>query len=217
MTETVAEFIPGYTVGTWVIDAPNSEVGFTVRHLGVARVHGRFNVFDGTIQIEETVEQSSVTARIETDSIDTGYSARDGYIRGDDVLAADQHQELIFRSTRVRQHEHQFLIDGELTLRGTTKAVTLVAEPGGFGTDPVRGVPVLGVSASVTVSRTDFGLASRVPAAVVGETVQIRPQTVRMLRPTAAIRRRSRMICRSRAFLEIFPVALTTSCSNSDR
>lgn len=173
MTETVAESIPGYLAGTWTIDASGSEVGFTVRHLGVVRVHGRFNVFEGTIRTGETIERSSVTARIETDSIDTGYSARDGYIRGEDVLAADRHKELAFRSTRVRPHEDRFLIDGELTLRGVTKALTLVAEIGGFGTDPVRGVPVLGVSASATVSRTDFGLAPHVPSAVVGETVRI--------------------------------------------
>lgn len=134
-----------------------------MRHLGVARVHGRFTVFDGTIRTGETIERSSVTARIETDSIDTGYSARDGYIRGDDVLAADRHKELAFRSTRIRPHEDRFLIDAELTLRGVSKELTLVAELGGFGTDPVRGVPVLGVSASVTVSRTDFGLAPHVP------------------------------------------------------
>lgn len=173
MTETVSEIIPGYTAGTWTIDTSDSEVRFAVRHLGVTRVHGRFNVFDGTITTGESVEQSSVTARIEADSIDTGYAARDGYIRGADVLAADQHKELLFRSTRVRHHEDRFLIDGELTLRGVAKGVTLVAEPGGFGTDPVRKLPVLGVSASVTINRTDFGLAPHIPAAVVGETVRI--------------------------------------------
>ncbi|MFE1199505.1 YceI family protein [Streptomyces olivaceoviridis] len=173
MTETVAEIVPGYTEGTWTIDTSDSEVRFTVRHLGVTRVHGRFNVFEGTIRTVKTLEQCSVTARTETDSIDTGYAARDGYIRGEDVLAADQHKELVFRSTRVRAHEDRFLIDGELTVRGVTKTVTLVTDPGGFGTDPVRKVPVFGVSASVTVSRSDFGLAPHVPAAVVGETVQI--------------------------------------------
>jgi polyisoprenoid-binding protein YceI len=153
MTETVAEIIPGYTAGTWTIDAANSEVRFTVRHLGVARVHGRFNVFAGTIE--------------------TGYSARDGYISGDDVLAADRHKELTFRSTRVHRHEDRFLIDGELTLRGATKSVTLVAELGGFGTDPMRGVPVLGINASMTISRTDIGLAPHVPTAVVGDPLQV--------------------------------------------
>jgi polyisoprenoid-binding protein YceI len=152
MTESVAGGIPGYLAGTRAIDASGSEVGFTVRHLGVARVHGRFNVFDGTIRTGETIERSSVTARIETDSIDTGYSARDGCIRGDDVLAADRHKELAFRSTRPRPHEDRFLIDGEPTLRGVSKELTLVAELGGFGTDPVRGVPVLGVSASVRIT-----------------------------------------------------------------
>ncbi|GHH10572.1 YceI family protein [Streptomyces rubradiris] len=173
MSETISETIPGYTPGTWTIDTSDSEVRFTVRHLGVTRVHGRFNAFGGTIITGESVDQCSVTARIEADSIDTGYAARDGYIRGADVLAADQHKELLFRSTRVRRHEDRFLVDGELSMRGVARAVTLVAEPGGFGTDPVRKVPVLGVSASVTVDRTDFGLAPHLPAAVVGETVRI--------------------------------------------
>lgn len=174
MTEAVTETIPGYTPGTWAIDAANSEVGFSVRHLGVARVHGRFNAFDGTIATGDNVEESSVVVRIEAASIDTGYAARDGYICGDDVLGTGQHKELVFRSTQVRRENGRFLIDGELTLCGTTRGVTLTAELGGFGTDPMREVPVLGVSANVTISRTDLGLAPNVPAAVVGDAVELR-------------------------------------------
>ncbi|MGW2642492.1 YceI family protein [Streptomyces sp. NPDC001348] len=142
MTETVAEPVPGYIARTWTIDASDSEVRFTDRHPGAARVHGRFNVFDGTIRTGETVERSCLTARIETDSIDTGYGARDGYFRCDDALASDPHNKLVFRSTPVRWHEGRILIDGESAMRDVTGTVTLVAEPGGFRTDPVRGVPV---------------------------------------------------------------------------
>ncbi|MEV5978407.1 YceI family protein [Streptomyces sp. NPDC052114] len=172
MTETAAA-IPGYGVGMWTIDRENSAVSFTVRHLGVARVHGRFNIFDGVIETGDTVEQSSVIVRIETESIDTGFPARDAYICGDNVLATDQYKVLTFRSTRVRRQEERFLIDGEMTLRDVTKDVTLVAELGGFGTDPMSGAAVLGVSASAVINRTDIGLAPQVPAAVVGDPVQI--------------------------------------------
>ena len=142
MTEAEVEF-PGYTAGMWSIDPANSEAGFSVRHLGVARVHGRFNAIDGTINVGPTVEQSSVTARIEPDSIDTGFPARDGYIRGEDVLATGEHKQIVFQSTAVRRGPDGLLIDGELTIRSVTRPVTLTAQVGGFGVDPVRNVKVI--------------------------------------------------------------------------
>lgn len=172
MTEAEVEF-PGYAAGMWSIDPANSEAGFSVRHLGVARVHGRFNAVDGTINVGPTVEQSSVTARIETDSIDTGFPARDGYIRGEDVLATGEHKQIVFQSTAVRRGPDGLLIDGELTIRSVTRPVTLTAQVGGFGVDPVRHVQVLGVSARVTIDRADFAISPHVPAAVVGEKIEI--------------------------------------------
>ena len=165
--------IDGYLAGTWKISPVNSEVRFTVRHLGVTTVHGRFNAVAGTIVTGDTLAQSSVTATIAADSIDTGFGARDAYIRGDDVLAAKDHTELRFTSNGVRAAARSLLVDGALTLRDVTKPVTWTVKVGGFAHDPVENVPVLGLSAMTTLRRADFGLAAKIPAFVVAEAVGV--------------------------------------------
>jgi polyisoprenoid-binding protein YceI len=166
--------VPGYLAGTWSIDPLNSEVGFRVRHLGVSRVYGRFNEVAGDIVTGATIEESSVSATIAAGSIDIGYPDRDAFIKGDDVLAAATHSELRFVSTSVRAVGDGYLVDGELTVRGVTRPVTLAAEIGGFGAHPQAGHRVVGVSATTTITRADFGFAAKVPAAIVGEKIEIR-------------------------------------------
>ena len=96
--------VPGYVTGTWRINPVNSEVRFTVRHLGVSKVHGRFKNVAGAVVTGEALEQSSVTATIDAAGVDTGFPARDAYLRGADVLAADEHRkasvEMLFHRTR---------------------------------------------------------------------------------------------------------------------
>lgn len=165
--------IDGYLAGTWTISPVNSEVRFTVRHLGVTTVHGRFNTVAGTIVTGDSLEQSSVSATIMADSIDTGFAARDAYLRGNDVLAAEDHAELRFASHGVRAAARSLLVDGALTLRDVTKAVTWTVKVGGFAHDPVENVPVLGLSAMTTLRRADFGFAKKVPALIVAESVSV--------------------------------------------
>lgn len=165
--------VPGYLAGAWKISPVDSEVRFTVRHLGVAKVHGRFNDVGGVVLTGDTPEQSSVTATISASSVDTGFPARDVYLRGGDVLAADAHGELRFTSTGIHVAEGPLIVDGDLTIRGITRPVTLSVEVGGFGNDPVDSVQVLGLSATTTLHRADFRLAPNVPTLVVGEDVTV--------------------------------------------
>lgn len=166
--------VPEYVAGAWKISSANSGVQFTVRHLGVVKVHGRFNDVDGIIVTDEVPERSSVTATISAGSVNTGFPARDAYVRGDDVLAADKHHELRFASTRARVAGGSLLVDGDLTVRNAIKPVTLTVEIGGVGDDPVEHVQVLGLSAITTLRRADFGLAPEVPALIVGEEVTVK-------------------------------------------
>jgi polyisoprenoid-binding protein YceI len=162
---------PGYIAGAWKISPSNSEVRFTVRHLGVTKVHGRFKDIAGTIVTGDVLERSSATARIAAASVDTGFPARDGYLRGGDVLAADEHNELQFTSTGVRTVEGSLLVDGELTIRNVTRPLTLAVEVGGFADDPIDSVQVLGLSATATLRRSDFGFGAEVPTLIVGEEI----------------------------------------------
>ncbi|GAA3855114.1 YceI family protein [Saccharothrix violaceirubra] len=169
---TLTDQIPGYIAGTWVIDPVHSDVSFVVRHLGVSKVRGHFSAFEGTIVTGADPLTSTVTATIETASVDTRNGQRDAHVRGDDFLDADNHPELTFVSTGVRAVDGGFLVDGDLTLRGVTKTVTLELEPNGFG-DGMQGGKVAGFSASTEINRRDFGVTGGPAGAVVGDKITI--------------------------------------------
>ena len=169
MTATVQ--IDNYTTGTWTIDPVHSEIHFALRHMGVGRSRGRFDDFSGHITTAEDPLRSSVTAEIDLASFNTGHPDRDAHVRGADFLDVDNHPKATFRSTGIRQDGGELLIDGELTIRGTTQPVTLRAELGGI-TDDGQGGKVIGLSAETTINRTDFGVGPK-GGAMLGEPVKI--------------------------------------------
>ncbi len=131
MTDTETRTaIPGYTAGTWTIDPVHSEVGFTVRHMMVSKVRGRFTSFSGEIVTGADPLDSSVTAEIALDSIVTGQEQRDAHIRSADFFDVENHPTMTYRSTGVRAHGDGYVVDGELTLKGVTKDVPLRRHPG---------------------------------------------------------------------------------------
>ncbi|MBB5152819.1 YceI family protein [Saccharopolyspora phatthalungensis] len=164
---TATAQIPGYVAGTWDIDPAHSNVEFSVRHMGVAKSRGRFGSFRGEIVTAADPLESTVTATIEAASIDTRQADRDAHLRSADFLDVEQFPTLTFRSTGVRQDGDDFVIDGEFTLRGVTKPVSLATELGGFTENGL-----LGLSASVTINRTDFGVGPA-GSAKVSEKVKI--------------------------------------------
>lgn len=164
--------IPGYVTGTWTIDPVHSDVSFIVRHLGVSKVRGQFNTFSGEIVTAENPLESKVTATIDAASFHTRQEQRDAHVRGEEFLHVDEHPELKFASTGVRQHGEGFLLDGDLTVRGVTKPVTLELEINGFG-EGMDGKPVLGISASTDISRKDFGVHGGAAGAMVSDKIQI--------------------------------------------
>ena len=157
MSETAVE-IPGYVAGTWTIDPVHSEVSFVVRHMMVSKVRGRFDKFEGTIVTAPDPLQSSVTATVDLSSVNTGEPNRDNHIRSADFFEVESHPTMTFRSTGVRPDGDDFLLDGDLTIRGTTKPVTLKLEVNGFGPDAFGGTRA-GFSASGEINRHDFGVS----------------------------------------------------------
>lgn len=164
--------IPGYVAGTWVIDTGHSDVSFQVRHLGVAKVRGRFDDFEGTIVTAENPLDSSVNAVIKTTSVNTNNQIRDENLRQDDFLNAEQYPTMTFTSTGVRADGDNFLVDGDLTIRAVTKQVTLNLELNGFGA-AFDGKPLAGFSACTEISRSDFGVTGGPASAVVSDNVKI--------------------------------------------
>jgi polyisoprenoid-binding protein YceI len=162
MTSSTAVQIPGYVVGTWDIDATHSTVGFSVRHMMVSKVRGYFREFTGEIVTAADPTQSAVSATIELGSIDTRQEQRDAHIRSADFFDVENHPQMTFRSTAVRTDGADWLVDGELSLKGNTKPVTLTLELNGFGPDAFGGTRA-GFSARTEINRNDFGVDIKMP------------------------------------------------------
>jgi polyisoprenoid-binding protein YceI len=154
--------IPGYIAGTWAIDPVHSEVSFVVRHMAVSKVRGRFDKFEGTIVTGEDPLASSVTATIDASSISTGQEQRDAHIRSADFFHIEDHPTFTFTSTGVKPDGDDFLLDGDLTIRGVSKPVTFKLEVGGFGPDAFGGTRA-GFSATTEINRHDFGVSFNGP------------------------------------------------------
>ena len=169
--------IPGYLSGTWVIDPVHSEVSFSVRHLMVSKVRGRFGQFSGELVTADDPLESSVHASVELASIDTGNADRDAHVRTADFFDVERYPTLTYHSTGVRQDGDGFVVDGDLTLHGVTKSVPLALEVNGFQAETPFGDTRAGFSATAELNRNDFGIEFNAPleggGVVVGNRIQI--------------------------------------------
>ncbi len=176
MTTATPTEIPGYVVGTWDLDPVHSEVSFTVRHMMVSKVRGRFGSFSAEIVTAPRFTDSTVTATLDASSVDTGAAQRDGHLRSADFFAVETHPTWTFRSTGIREDGDDYALDGELTIKGVTRPVSFALEVNGFGPDGYGGTRA-GFSARTTINRNDFGVDIVMPldggGVVVGEKVQI--------------------------------------------
>lgn len=149
--------IPGYVVGTWDIDPIHSDVSITARHLLVSKVRGHFGDFAGTITTAENPLDSKVDAVIQATSIDTKQPQRDDHIRSADFLDVENHPTISFVSTGLRVDGDDYELDGDLTLHGVTKPVTLKLEILGFGPG-MAGEQRVGFEAKTAINRKDFDI-----------------------------------------------------------
>ena len=155
MTETTTIEVPGYKAGTWVLDPSHSEVTFSVRHMMISKVRGTFGVKSATITAPENPLAASLTATVDVASINTGDEGRDTHLRSGDFFDVETYPTIDFVSTGVRYDGGDFLVDGDLTVRGVTKPVTFEVEFGGFGTDP-WGNYKAGATAKTVIDREEF-------------------------------------------------------------
>jgi len=158
MTKLAIE-IPGYIAGTWDLDPVHSHIGFAARHMMVSKVRGRFDTFEAQIVTAEDPLQSAATATIDMNSVSTGDETRDNDLRSDNFFAAGTYPTMAYRSTGIRRDGEDFVIDGELTIRGVTRPVSLKFEINGFVPDPGGGTRA-GFSATGEINRLDFGVCT---------------------------------------------------------
>src|SRR5260370_9487372 len=157
MSITQEETIPGYVAGTWTIDPLHSEVGFSVGHMMVSKVGGKFTKFSGELVTAENPLESSVAAEIDLSSIETGAEQRDGHLRSPDFFDTENHPVMTFRSTGIRAKGDGYVVAGELTLKGVTKNVPLDLEINDFGPDAYGGMRA-GFTGTAELNPQDYGL-----------------------------------------------------------
>jgi polyisoprenoid-binding protein YceI len=167
---------PQIPAGTWTIDPSHSEVGFSVRHLMVAKVRGTFESFSGSVTIAEDPLGSKVEATIDLASINTRDPQRDGHLRSPDFFETDRFPTMTFTSTSVTPDGNDYRVVGDLTLKGTTRPVELALEFNGIHPDPWGGTRA-GFSAEAEISRKEFGVDFEVPmdgpGVVVGDKIKV--------------------------------------------
>jgi polyisoprenoid-binding protein YceI len=140
--------------GTWNVDPIHSSVEFHVKHLGIATVKGQFNEFEGTLEV--TPDGSRAYGTVKVASVDTREPQRDAHLRSPDFFDADQYPEIAFQSTDIRPlDEDTFEIDGDLSIHGVTRSLTLNATLEGTETDPQGNLRV-GLSATAQINRSDY-------------------------------------------------------------
>ena len=157
-TATIAGKTTGIPVGTWTVDPSHSEVSFTARHL-MSKVRGLFEKFEGQIV---TGDETTASATIDLNSINTRDETRDGHLRSKDFFDVENTGPMTFGSTKVEQGGNGLLVTGDLTIKGVTKPVTLDVEFFGTETDPWGGTRV-GFEGSTEISRKDFGVDFNIP------------------------------------------------------
>jgi polyisoprenoid-binding protein YceI len=192
MTATqTAPPVTDYIPGTWDIDVAHSEIGFSVRHLMVSKVRGRFGDFSGTFVTAENPLESSVEATVVLSSIDTGNADRDEHLRSADFFDVANHTTLEYRSTGIRYDDEEgFVVDGDLTLRGVTKHVPLNLEIHGFQQTTPFGDSRTGFTATGEIDRRDFGVSFNSTleggGVALGNKIQITLEIEAILRQPAA-------------------------------
>lgn len=168
--------IPGWAAGTWQLDPTHSEVAFSVRHMMISKVKGRFTTVSAELTTTDDPLDSKVTAEIDLSSVTTGNDQRDADLRSNNYFDVETHPKMTFISTGVRQDGDGFALDGELSVHGVTRPVTLALELGGIGPDPWGGTRA-GFTATGKVNRHDFGMTFDMPldggGLVVGDQVAI--------------------------------------------
>ncbi len=146
------------STGTWTVDVSNSRIGFAVKHLGVATVHGRFSDFDGTLVFGESPAPSRAFGTVRVASVDTGDRVRDQNLCSAGFFAAGKFPEISFESTAIRASgDNEFEIAGNLTICGVSNEIPLVAEVTGTDIDD-SGATRVGLEVTGELSRAAYGM-----------------------------------------------------------
>jgi polyisoprenoid-binding protein YceI len=146
------------SAGTWTIDPAHSNVGFAVKHMGIATVRGEFTEFEGRLEIGEDLSSAKAYGTVQAKSVDTNEPQRDEHLGSPDFLDVAQYPELRFESTKIEAlDDEEFRITGQLTIHGVTNEIVLHAEVQGTDVDP-WGNERVGLEVTGQLSRGDYDM-----------------------------------------------------------
>ncbi len=157
----------------YMLDPAHTYPHFSIRHFGMSNMLGRFDKTEGTLSIDQEAGTGAVEVTIDAASINTGHEKRDEHLRSPDFLNVVEFPEITFKSTNVTFNgQDKATVEGDLTILGVTKPVTLDATSVVCGTHPMRGDPRCGIDATATIKRSDFGMTYGLPDAI-GDEMQL--------------------------------------------
>ncbi len=150
--------IPAGLTGTWAVDASHSQVGFSVKHMGIATVCGEFEDFEGSLELGDDPANVKAYGTVKVASVDTNEPKRDEHLRSPDFFDVEQYPEMSFESTSIEALDDEaFSVTGNLTLHGVTSEVVLHADVQGTDVDP-WGNERVGLEVTGELSRGDYGM-----------------------------------------------------------
>lgn len=144
--------------GRWTLDKSHSGVHFTVRHLGLSNVRGRFDAFEATLDIGAGLADIEITAAVDLTSVNTNNADRDAHLRSTDFFGTDEHAGMSFRSTAVTGSGDSYELTGDLTIAGVTKPITFDVEFNGTDVFPADQSTHAGFTATGQLKRSEFGI-----------------------------------------------------------
>ncbi len=161
----------------WCIDITHSEVQFKVKHLVISTVTGSFKTFDGSLETEnDNFDGGAVTFDVDVNSIDTNQVDRDNHLRSADFFNVEEFPKMTFNGSLQKKEDARFELSGSLTIKGTTKELTLAVEYGGTMVDGY-GQTKAGFEVEGKINRKDFGLTwsmvTEAGGVVVGDDIKL--------------------------------------------
>lgn len=159
---------------TWIPDKAHSEVAFSVLHMNLSMVRGRFGNIGGSVVLDEAdITKSTVNIMIDVSSVDTGVGPRDADLKSDHFFDVAQYPTAIFTTTSVAKSGAGLIVAGKLTLHGVTKPVVLNVDAPRGPLASMDKKPHYGFTATTTLKRSDFGIGPKYPDAMIGDDIKL--------------------------------------------
>lgn len=169
---SVALPLSAFAADSYTIDPPHTFPHFSINHLGFSTMQGRFDKTSGQVTLDRAAKTGSVEISIETASISTGFVKRDDHLKSPDFFNAAEFPAITYKSTAMHfKGDVPSSVDGNLTISGVTKPVTLTIDAFNCGTNPMSKKDECGAGASAQIKRSDFGIKYGLPA--VGDDVKL--------------------------------------------